>query len=262
MHPLIHLFGKEIPSYGLCAVLGVCAALLFTALFARRRGLDTENAVYILAMGGVGALLGAKVLYLLTVLPQFLGDLPLLLRDPNLFVSRYLAGGFVFYGGLLGGIGTARHTAKGYHGDLRDYARVLAPATALFAGIGRIGCLMTGCCYGRETDLPIGMRFDASPVAPHGVALIPTQLIEAAALLALCALLYAVYRRCRRYTAALYLMAYGALRFGIEFLRADDRPDLWGLSSAQAVSLAGLALGFVFLCINLKNRGEPACDHR
>ena len=252
MHPLIHLFGKEIPSYGVCAVLGVCAALLFTALFARRRGLDTENAVYILAMGGVGALLGAKLLYLLTVLPQFLGDLPLLLRDPNLFVSRYLAGGFVFYGGLLGGIGTAWHTAKGYHGDLRDYARVLAPAAALFAGIGRIGCLMTGCCYGRETDLPIGMRFDASPVAPHGVALIPTQLIEALFDFALAAVLWRLGRegsRASRNLIGIYLGTYAAFRFLLEFLRADEaRGSLGWFSTSQWISIAALIiLTIIFL---------------
>ena len=252
MHPLIHLFGKEIPSYGLCAVLGVCAAMLFTVLFARRRGLDTENAVYILAMGGVGALLGAKVLYLLTVLPQFLGDLPLLLRGPNLFVSRYLAGGFVFYGGLLGGIGTAWHTAKGYHGDLRDYARVLAPATALFAGIGRIGCLMTGCCYGRETDLPIGMRFDASPVAPHGVALIPTQLIEALFDFALAAVLWRLGRegsRASRHLIGIYLGTYAAFRFLLEFLRADEaRGSLGWFSTSQWISIGALIiLTIIFL---------------
>lgn len=260
MHPVIQLFGQSISTYGVCAAVGMIAALLFTILFARKRELDTENAVYILAMGAVGALIGAKVLYLLTVLPQFLGNLPVLFREPARFLTAYFGGGFVFYGGLVGGLLLARHTAKGYGEDLGRYAPVLAPATALVAGCGRIGCLMAGCCYGRETSLPIGLRFDASPFAPHGVALFPTQLFEAVFDFALAAVLWRLGRRDCRLRDSLvpiYVVAYAVFRFLLEFLRGDpERGILGGLSTSQWISIAALIVLTIIFLSERKKRHE------
>ena len=264
MHPQL-IPGLPIQTFGLCVGLGVMLGWMLIDRLARPR--DLSGLVLAVVFAGIA---GARLAHVVEYwhADGFDADFTR--------AFRFWEGGLVFYGGLLAAFAVFLVWTRVRRAPFFATADVIAVALPLGHAFGRIGCFFNGCCWGRVSDACIAVRFPrpslpwsdhvgrglVGPDAAASLPVLPTQLIEAAALLALCALVYAVYRRCRRYTAALYLMAYGALRFGIEFLRADDRPDLWGLSSAQVVSLAGLALGFAFLCINLKNRGEPACDHR
>lgn len=104
MLPYLHLFGRDIPLYGLSAMLGLVLALCYLKATQPKHTPLNADTELTLIWGCIGALVGAKLLYLATVLPDFLHDLPLLRQAPRDFLARYLLGGFVFYGGLFGAL--------------------------------------------------------------------------------------------------------------------------------------------------------------
>ncbi len=131
----------------------------------------------------------------------------------------------------------------------------LAPAIPAGHALGRIGCFLGGCCYGRPTDTVFGVVFPAGslPYEQYGaLPLHPTQLYEAVFLLFL-ALFLAAWGKDR--ALPLYFVLYGVERFLMEFLRADDRGSLLpGLSPAQWISLLLVGLGAVLLCLTFPRR--------
>ncbi len=247
MLPYIQVFGRQLPTYGVLGVTGVMLGLLLSVLCCKRQGLDREDCAYIYVFGAVGAVVGAKLLYFITVLPQFVQDLPLLWQAPLQFAGKYLSGGLVFYGGLLGAIGGAALSARYFSLRLRDFFPVFIPVFPLVHAVGRLGCFAAGCCYGQEASW--GIAFHHSEIAPNGVKLIPTQLIEAAAEVLICLLLlwYAGRKGQPMRLLALYFLTYAPVRFFLEFLRGDTaRGGFLGLSTSQWISipifLAGVLL--------------------
>lgn len=85
----ITVFGRTLPMYGIMAVLGFLVGLGAACLRCKAFGLSKENCVYIMAFGGVGAAIGAKIVYILTVLPDFIKDLGLITTNFNLFFEKY-----------------------------------------------------------------------------------------------------------------------------------------------------------------------------
>ncbi|HXJ75249.1 MAG TPA: prolipoprotein diacylglyceryl transferase family protein, partial [Candidatus Dormibacteraeota bacterium] len=115
--------------------------------------------------------------------------------------------------------------------------------------LGRIGCLMNGCCFGRPTDLPWAIRFPADHET-HGVPVHPTQLYDALLSLALYLTLAWLYRR-KRFDGqifAAYLVAYALLRSLVEAFRGDYPVRYLGIATpAHLVSLLILLAGIVLL---------------
>lgn len=126
--------------------------------------------------------------------------------------------------------------------------------------MGRVGCFCMGCCYGCPTDSSLGVTFHVSPIAPNGVALVPVQLLEAAAEFLLFAVLLALSLRGAPGRALLggYLAAYGVLRFTLEFFRYDNyRGFLGPLSLSQWISIVTVVLGTVLLPRAHRAAGTP-----
>ena len=256
MAPTITVFGKIISSYGLMAVLGFLAGLLFVIMEGKQKRKKREDSIYVYTLGMVGALIGAKGLYLLLNLPGIISDLSLLSRNPALFVSRYISGGMIFYGGLFGAILAAYLCAKSYGDKLKNYYDAVLPAMALFAAFGRLGCFLTGCCYGVETHTAFGIMLNRSQIAPHGVKLVPVQLIECAFDLLLFVLMIVLTKRQMRAEEkdstrldplCVYLVLYAVFRFVLEFFRGDAaRGGLWVFSTSQWISLGVLIVCGVF----------------
>lgn len=255
MLPEINVFGLAVPTYGLMAVLGALLAILFIWFRSPKLGLKRDDAVYVMVMGGIGAIIGAKLMYIITVLPDFIRDLPLIGTDFAEFARLYILGGMVFYGGLLGGIFAAWLTARSYKIDLRRFYPAVVPALALFCGIGRIGCLMAGCCYGVETTSPLFIEFTHSALAPNGVHLVPTQIIEAVFDFLLFGFMIWYTKDEKRNSSALklYLILYSVFRFVLEFFRGDPIRGLWfGLSTSQWVSLAVIVGVVIIWLVQIK----------
>ena len=245
MHPFYRLFSFTLPSYGSLILLGLALALAFVAVRARRRGLRPKRlallAAYALGFGAVGA----KLLYLLTA-----GGQPLLPLSAER-LGAFFGSGYVYYGGLAGGLAGLWLCGRLHGVPLALYVDPLVPALPLCHAFGRVGCFLAGCCYGIPMDPPLGVAFSQSLAAPNGVPLFPVQLLEALLNAGLFFLLRAYTQRPRRPFSAvrLYLLLYTPLRFFLEFLRYDAARGLFlGLSTSQWLSAA------LLLCCALRLR--------
>jgi phosphatidylglycerol:prolipoprotein diacylglycerol transferase len=133
-----------------------------------------------------------------------------------------------------------------------ETADVLAPGVALGHAIGRVGCFTAGCCWGVSTRLPWAVTF-RDPAAnrlfgtPLDVPLHPTQLYEAGAEAAICAILLRRFSHARRggEIVGLYLVLYSSARFLVEFVRQQDHMNPFDgpFTAAQWIALALLAAG-------------------
>ena len=240
----ITLLGRTLPMYGVMAAVGFAAALGAVCIACARCGRSKENGVYLFVFGAVGAALGAKLLYLITVLPELIADLPLLAANPSLFLATYLTGGMVFYGGLAGAVIGVRLFARYMKFPLEVYLPALVPAIPLMHAFGRVGCFFAGCCYGVPVPAKFGVVFASSHIAPGGVPLFPVQLVEAACEFVIFCVLFTLVCGRRKPVSgggmlALYVLLYAPVRFVLEFFRGDAaRGFLLGLSTSQWLSLA------------------------
>lgn len=238
MFPVLLTLGPlEIPSYGVLVALGWLAGVKWLVGRRAELGLDEDGVWDLVYWAFGGAFVGGKLLYFLVTPGSFAFTLD---------AARY---GFVFYGGLAGGLAAAVWRARRRGLPVLKLADYYLAALALGHGIGRFGCLLAGCCYGRHTDLPWGVALAGDP-SRH-----PTQVYEALLDLALFGFLarYALPRvadgRWRRGSAlAAYAFGYAVLRFFVESLRGDDRGAfVLGLSPSQWIAIAAAAASASFV---------------
>lgn len=234
-------------SYGLLVAIAFLVGLLLASRLAARARLNADQVASLGIYVAIAAIVGAKVFLIL-------GDLPYYAQNPReIFSMATLQAGGVFFGGLLAALVTAAWRLRRSGLPALRTADTFAPAIALGHAIGRLGCFLAGCCWGKTTHLPWAVTF-TDPVArelvgvPLGVPLHPAQLYESAAELVIFAVLWARFSRPHRDGAilGLYLVLYSAFRFGIEFLRDPaGRPFPFGgpLSLTQWLALAMVAAG-------------------
>lgn len=231
MWPVLGSLGSiVIHTWGAMFALACLVALFVAMANARRKSIRPESVQNLVLVCIVGGLVGARALYVILEWQSYVGSVIAMLAVWD--------GGLSFYGGLLGGLlaGAAYCRITGL--DFRTVSDVLAAPLALAYGIARIGCFLNGCCYGRETALPIGVVF------PGVVgARIPTQLFSSFAGFAIFFLLRAAERR-QRFSGQLFcefLTYYSVYRFVIEFFREGKL--LWGpFDVTQPLALAGVIL--------------------
>lgn len=260
MLPYIEILSRPVPMYGLLAGVGVLLAVLYMKQAEKRYPELAADAELAFVYGIVGAFVGAKLLFLLTVLPELGADLPYLWTKTSAFLEKYLYAGFVFFGGLYGAVAAVWLYARGARVPAEKLLRILLPAVPLIHSLGRVGCFCVGCCYGKPSE-KWGVVFSRSQIAPTDVPLLPVQLYEAAGAMLLFAVLACMgaKRADGRKMLAVYLLAYGLLRFGLEFLRGDAyRGFVLGLSVSQVIALLSMALAAVLLIRLRKREGEAA----
>ena len=236
---ILHIGPVPIHLFGIFLALAFLAAGWAAGREFERKGYDPALASSAVVWAAVGGLVGARLWILLDAWPEFV-------RAPWTFLVT--GGGFVFYGGLLGGTLAVTLFFWREHIPWLTGADACAPAIALGQAIGRLGCQAAGDGdWGKETALPWGMAYPYAVVGwdkPPGVRVHPTPLYEAAAYAAIFALLW----RLRREPAAdgailaLYLVLSGAARFLVEFVRVNPR-IAFGLTEAQLVSLTLVVVG-------------------
>lgn len=242
--------------YGLMIAIGIIAAYLSAEKLAKRRGLDAEKIFGLVIWCVIFGFAGSKLLYCLTVLPDIVRDPAVILRD--------LGDGWVVYGGILGGILGGWLYCRRNRLNTWKYFDLGLASVALAQGFGRIGCFFAGCCYGRETSLPIGITFHNSNFAQNGVALFPTQILSSIFDFLLFGFLVWFYKRRKAdgQITALYLILYSAGRFVIEFFRGDlIRGSVGALSTSQFIAIFVFAAGVVLFCLRSKGgtgAGEEA----
>jgi phosphatidylglycerol:prolipoprotein diacylglycerol transferase len=229
VHPVLFEIGAfKVFSYG--AALAI--AFLLAATLARRRatleGMDGDKMLDLSIVLITSGIAGARLLFVLLNIDVYLA------RPADIF--KLWEGGLVWYGGLIVAAVATTIYMKANRMPVLKTCDIMVPYIALGQAIGRIGCFLNGCCYGKPTDLPIGVSF---PGVEGRV--IPTQLIEAVAMFAV----FLVLRRRKPSggrTLVLYLLLYSGFRFLNEFLRGDNPVFLAGLTVSQVISVAIFAL--------------------
>ena len=166
-------------------------------------------------------------------------------------------GGFVFYGGLLGGILGVYIYAKQFKISFKSLLLTLLPIVPLIHAIGRIGCLCAGCCYGMEYDGFGAIVFHNSVLAPNNVPLFPMQIVEAICNLIIFIILLCTYKKFlgTYKTLGLYLILYSIVRFILEFFRGDlIRGIYFSLSTSQWISIILLIFGIAIFIYEWRNK--------
>ena len=240
--------------YGLFIVLGIGVASLFSYHQIRRYCLNGDSFILLALFGGGGGMLGAKLLFLLLSYREIA---PERLLDPD-YVLALFQGGFVFYGGLLGGLFGLWISGRLFSIDLAPYIRYCTPAIPLVHAFGRLGCFRVGCCYGMPVNHRFSVVYTHSFFAPNHQPLFPVQLVEAFLLfaIALFLLCYINYRDGKQ-GLALYLSFYAVLRFVLEFFRGDTQRGIWhSFSTSQYISLGFLLCTFLWYGLRHRLRKE------
>lgn len=258
MYPLLLDLGfVNIYSYGVILAAAYVLALRFALQRARRAGLDGQKIMDLGLAGILSAVVGAKLMLVVVNFDQFAGD-------PAQLMALATSGG-VFYGGLLLAVPVCWWYIRRSGLPLWTTCDLFAPGIALAQGVGRTGCLLAGCCYGEPTEAAWGVTFTSTLAAansgtPLHVDLHPTQIYEAAAVLAIFGVLLAGERRWRAFpgrTFWTYLLLYGAARFVLEFYRGDPRGMVFdALPTSQFVSALIVPASLVML-VRLGRRGAP-----
>lgn len=241
-----------IHGYGLMIGIGFIAALLVGLHRARKKGLDGDFLYSAAIVCLIFGMLGAKLLYILTVLDK-------IIENPSDFLK--LSSGFVVYGGIIVGILAGFVYCKIKGKFFRTYFDLVMPSISIAQGFGRLGCFLAGCCYGKETDSWCGITFTNSAFAPNGVSLIPTQLISSAGNFIIAGALIFIARKQRKpgLIAGLYLVFYGVGRFLVEMLRGDiERGSIGNLSTSQFISIFIVLIGIIYIIYVLKFASVPA----
>jgi phosphatidylglycerol:prolipoprotein diacylglycerol transferase len=169
--------------------------------------------------------------------------------------AEFWNGGLAYYGGLLVATAAGIWFLKREHFPVGKGVDIVGAVLALGIFFGRIGCFFGGCCFGVPTGGRLGVSFPGESPASYEQAeagllrdkhmaslpVHPTQLYEALGCLLIAAWLLLWAHPRKRFDGQVllqFLIAYAALRFMIEYLRADDRGALLGLSTSQLIGLA------------------------
>ncbi|HBO98325.1 MAG TPA: prolipoprotein diacylglyceryl transferase [Verrucomicrobia bacterium] len=250
MHPdLVDIGFLHLKTYGFCMALGFLLCWKLAEKLSGRK--DLSNLLLLLMFAGVA---GSRLAYAIENWRTVFAAHPLA-------VFRVWEGGLVFYGGLILAILAFFVWCRVKREKAFDLANLFAVVIPLGHAFGRVGCFFYGCCFGRRSTSSLAVVFPAHspawytqvqegvlpPDAVCSLPVLPTQLFESAALLVLFAVLLLVYRRARQMTAGAYLVLYGLVRFGLEFLRDDPRAHVGPLSIGQTISIGMIILGIAFL---------------
>jgi phosphatidylglycerol:prolipoprotein diacylglycerol transferase len=248
MYPrLLELGPITVYTYGVLLAAAYLLGLQLARVRAKKRGLDANRildlGIYII----ISALVGAKLLLLITDFKSFTAD-------PRELLTLARSGG-VFYGGLIVAVVVALWYIRRVGLPLWTTCDVFAPGIALGHVVGRFGCLFAGCCYGKEAHVPWAITFHdefarANVGTPLNVPLHPTQLYEAGAEFLILMVLLVTERKGRPFpgrTFWLYMLLYAISRFIIEFYRGDDRGVVGMFSTSQFISIVLAPLAIVML---------------
>jgi phosphatidylglycerol:prolipoprotein diacylglycerol transferase len=261
-------FPHELTGYGLMMMVAFLMGGWLISLELRRRGLAEDYSADIVAAAVIGGVIGAKLWYVA------------LTRDTG---SLFQRGGFVWYGGFLGGAAAVIINGWRLRVPLRWTMQLAAPALAASYALGRVGCFLVNDDYGRPTDLPWAVKFPQGlppstagnlqqlfgvPV-PAGIdpstvlAVHPTQLYETTLMLAAFFVLWAWRRRPRPigWLFGVYLVFAGVERFLIEILRAKDDRFLGPFTLAQLTSVILVAVGAYVMTLWRQDPGPDPGDY-
>jgi phosphatidylglycerol:prolipoprotein diacylglycerol transferase len=271
---LFHLGPLTVYSFGLMMALGFLAADYVIRLECVRRGYDPEYSSSIVIMAAVMGLVGSR-------LYAILDDLPTYLADPKTMI--FSGSGFVFYGGMIGGIFGAYLVSRWYRIGFGSTMDMCGPALAIGQAIGRMGCQLAGDGdWGLVSNVPWAMAYPRAIVGWNsqtvlklddhyqlvsgffpGVRVHPAPVYETILYLGVFYILWSMRKTSYPPGRLLYwyLVLAGAARFLVEFWRINPRV-FYMFSEAQLIAVAMMILGGVALILtNGKTQADSSQQH-
>lgn len=274
MIPVLFKLGPlTVYSYGMMMALGFLAADFVISSECKRRGLNPDFASALVVWAAISGIACSR---LYSVIDNF----PAYAHDPWSII--FSGSGFVWYGGLIGGLLSSFIVARYYGISIGATADMAGPALVIGQALGRIGCHLSGDGdWGMPTKLPWGVQYPNAIVgwgpstvlttdAQHhliagyypGVHVHPTPIYEAIAYTLIFLFLWS--RRTKTRVPGqiffLYMMLAGTARFLVEFLRINPRV-LMGLSEAQLIALTMMVLGttlYIYTSLRSRNAEAPS----
>lgn len=249
MHPvLFEIFGLKIYAYGIIIAIAFFVGFLLIGRRARQHGQNPEDYLEALIWFIISGIGGARLFY-------FFWYPDLFFTDP--IGSLLSQGGLVWYGGVIGVLLASLIYSRIKKIDWFLFGDIVAPSAALGLAIGRIGCLMAGCCYGAPCHLPWAIQY---PVHHEtlGIPVHPAPLYETGLMLTVCLLLLRLDTKkpFLGFTIASFFILAGLVRFGLEYIRGERL--IWlttlNISASQAISLLGILFGVFLLLKGLQKK--------
>lgn len=238
---ICHIGSFTIYSYGLMLVLAFFTCAYLAGLQAKREGVSPGFIFNLCFLVFISGIIGARIFYIFS-------NLNFYLRNPfEIIMLQH--GGLAWFGGVIFGSITAAIFIKKNQLSLLKVLDLLVPFIALGQAIGRIGCLLNGCCYGKPSES--GIYFKA-----FDQVLIPTQLYSSLLLLLIFFILRFMQNK-KHVTGQIlcaYLFLYSIKRFSIEYFRNDSPRMFYGLTLFQVLSLAMFFAFFILFIKILYNK--------
>lgn len=244
MHPIICTIGPfNVYSYGFMLVVAFTLSSWLASQEAKKRQINPEVIFNFLFMVFVSGIIGARIFYVIENMGYYF-------KNPvEIVMLQY--GGLAWFGGLImGSISGVIYLRKKKLG-VYSILDLVAPFIALGQALGRIGCLLNGCCFGKVSAY--GIYFDV-----HKTVLLPTQIYSAAILLGIFIILRVLQDSPRPAGMIffLYLFLYSIKRFFIESLRADNPVVFSGLTLFQVLSILVFCVSFIKLILIVRSYGR------
>lgn len=254
MYPFLNILGLKIPMYGVMTALGYAAAIWYCLKRRHILGLSKDQVLDVIFYLIIGAAIGGKLFFIIFYWQDFAASV-------GLDKIRY---GFVFLGGFVGACVAGVYILRRMNIPLFRAADFFVQAVPLGHAIGKIGCFLAGCCYGKISHVhALSVKFtDPHCLVPqhlHGVGLYPVQLIESAISFCLFLVLYKLSNMKHKAGTILaaYMIGFGIIRFTAEFFRGEDEIYILGITQNQITALALVAIAIIFILWRDKIYARP-----
>jgi phosphatidylglycerol:prolipoprotein diacylglycerol transferase len=254
-NPIVLSIGTlEIRWYGVMVVLAVITVIGFSLIEAKRKGFSQDMVWDVGLWTVIGSIIGARLLHIIDKWEYYFNHPEQLLNFAGLAI----------WGAVLGGLLAILIYCLVKKLPFWQLGDIAAPGAILGQAIGRVGCLVNGCCYGLTCDLPFAIIYqNPSSYAPQGVPLYPTQLFHIIWDLAGFAVLWALRKKLRPDGALFlsWLIFFGAGDFVIRFFR-ENEVFLFNLPQAQLLDIVIVVTAVVTLTVRfiLYKSRRPALE--
>lgn len=250
---LFEIWGLGPNLYGIMIALGLVCCFLMLSILGKRIGMERASLDFYEMTGIAAVALG----FLSATIFQYFYDL--------IKYGSASFGNMTFLGGLIGGVLTFMLITKFFakpevKKDIFKLLQIAMPCILIAHAFGRLGCFFAGCCYGIETDGPLGIVFrDGSSSG----SVLPTQLFEAVFLFILFAITVLFVYKKVPYNVVIYAVTYSVFRFTLEFFRGDSRGEIMpGISPSQFWCIFMFILGIGLLVIMVLYRNKEKLPNK
>jgi phosphatidylglycerol:prolipoprotein diacylglycerol transferase len=255
VHPVLVELGRlRIYSYGFMLAFSFFVGIWYAGRRAESRGIPKETIQDLSIILILFAVLGSRVLYILTHRDRY---------HSLLDIIALWEGGATYYGGLALAVAGAVAYLKRKKIGFFKVADICSPPIALGIVFTRIGCFLSGCCFGSPTGCPLGVVFPVDSPAGYmfeGQAVHPAQLYSSFYGLVILAALLLVERKRSfdGFTFSFLCIFYGMARFAVDFFRYYEEAAVFGghLTYNQVISIGLAALGLSLLLVLPKRRSR------